>query len=81
MEGASVEGIHRSYDLSGMLPLGGPGEAGAPGVHDLVESTVDGENEGSLEESVAPGSCHQDCSEFLKYRSEVASSYPQVVQL
>jgi hypothetical protein len=45
-EGASVEGIHRSYDLGRMFSMGGPSEAGAPSVHDLEERSVDEESEG-----------------------------------
>ncbi len=63
--GARVEGVHQTYNLSGMLPLNSPSEAGASRVQDFEEGAVDGECKGALEKSASAGSCHHNRSELL----------------
>ena len=63
-----------------MFPLGGPGEAGAPSVEDLVEGSVNGEGEGALEEGATAWPSDQDRGELLHRNLEVASSKPHMVE-
>ena len=67
-----IKGIHSSHNLGRMLPLGSPGEAGAPSIEDRVEGAVNGEGEGAFEDGASTGPGDQDCGEFLQHRLEVA---------
>ena len=49
-----------------MLPLSSQGEAGSPGVEDLVESPVEGKGEGAVEEGAAAMPGDQDRGELLE---------------
>ena len=58
--GTRIERVHRTYNMCRMLPLSSPGEAGSPGVEDLVERPVEGEGEGALKEGSAARPRYQD---------------------
>ncbi len=78
--GASIEGVHRSYDLCNMLPLDSPREAEAPSIKDLEEGTVDGECKRTLEKIASTGPRHQNRSEFLQNGRKMASTKTQMIQ-
>ena len=62
-----------------MLPLRCPGKAGAPGVDDLPQSSIDGEGEGPLHEAASRRLGDHGSRELLEDGLEVGASESQMV--